>query len=344
MPKMSGLRLLRANLLGKCSPILGLAALVFAPSLSRADLYVVDSDTVGRFSSSTGTVIQTNGQNTFTTLVGATGVTVGPDAKVYVGTSNPGFDPNLAVVNRYNATSGLQDPGAFVTYANDASQLSNPQGMAFGPGGNLYVADLGDNGPVKAFSPTGGYLTSYATTGGNAQAVAFNPATPGDLYVATGSTIERINLATHDDTVIVQGSSDTFSNGADLAFGPDGKLYVLDVSSGGPQILSYNPDGTGQTVFTNFSSPTFAPAIFQPTNMAFGPDGHLYVSGESLNSPTAQQGEVLRLTADGSSSTEFVTNLNTPGFLAFNDVPEPGSLSLFAGTLFLLRRRRRGTK
>ncbi|MDB5290449.1 MAG: repeat containing protein [Phycisphaerales bacterium] len=340
MPIISILRRFRANLLGKWSPVFGLAALMVAPSLSRADLFVVDSDTVGRFSSSTGAVIQTNGQNAFTTLVGATGVTVGPDARVYVGTSNPGFDPNLAVVNRYNATTGQRVGGAFITYANDPSQLSNAQGMSFGPDGNLYIADIGDDGSVKAFNANGGYLTSYLTTGGNAQAVAFNPSASGDVYVATGGTIERINLTTHADSVIVQGSSATFSDAADLAFGPDGKLYVLDPGAT-PRIFRYNADGTGQTVFADFSSPTFSPAIFQPTDMAFGPDGHLYVSGESLNAPTSQQGEVLRLTADGSSSTEFVTNLYTPGFLAFSDVPEPSSLSLFAGSLFFLRRPKR---
>ena len=163
--------------------------------------------------------------------------------------------------------------GAFIPFANDASQLSNVQGLAFGPDGDFYVADEGDNGPVKSFNSTGGYLTTYATQGGNAEAVAFNPADPNDVYVATGSTIEQINLSTQNDKILIQGSSDTFNNGADLAFGPDGKLYVLDTYSGDPRILQYNADGTGQTVFADFNSSEFASEVFQPSDLAFGPNG-----------------------------------------------------------------------
>jgi hypothetical protein len=323
-----------------CSLFVAFFGLMAAPSISKADLFTVDSDVVDRFDSSTGAVIQTNGHNAFANLSGATGVTVGPDGLVYVATSDPGSDPNLAVVNRYNATTGQQIGGAFIPFANDASQLSNAQGIAFGPDGNFYVADEGDDGSVKAFNSSGDYLTKYLTTGGNAEAVAFDPALPGDVFVATGGTIEQIDLVTHDDSIVVQGSSDTFSNAGDLAFGPDGKLYVLDVSGAAPQILRYNADGTDQTVFTDFSSPSFSPAVFQPADMAFGPAGHLYVSGQALESLSSQQGEILQLSADGSTSNEFVTNLNAPGFLAFAPVPEPASLAIFVGSLAILGGRR----
>jgi hypothetical protein len=325
-------------------PLFAIAAMLATASISKADLFVVDGDVVDRFNSSTGAVIQTNGNDTFANLDSATGVTVGPDGSVYVANTNPGFDPNLAVVNRYNATTGQQIGGAFIPFANDASQLDGAEGIAFGPDGNFYVADELDNGPVKAFDSNGNHLTNYDTVGGNAEAVAFDPALPGDIFVATGSTIEQINLSTHQDNIIVQGDSDTFSNGSDLAFGPDGKLYVLDTSGSTPQILRYNADGTGQTVFTNFSSPSFSPAIFEPADMAFGPDGHLYVSGLSLESLNSQQGEILQLSDDGSTSNEFVTNLNAPGFIAFTAVPEPTSLLLCAGSLIFLGGRRFGKR
>ena len=93
--------------------------------------------------------------------------------------------------------AAAQIGGAFIPFANDSSQLSNVQGLAFGADGNFYVADEGDNGPVKSFDSTGGYLTTYATQGGNSEAVAFDPEDPNDVYVATGSTIEQINLSTH---------------------------------------------------------------------------------------------------------------------------------------------------
>jgi hypothetical protein len=323
---------------------LSLIAMVIAPSVASADLFVVDNGFVDRFDSSTGAVIPTNGQSYFASLPGATGVTVAPDGLVYAGTSDPGSDPHLAVVNRYNASTGQQIGGAFIPYANDASQLSNVQGLAFGPDENLYAADLGDNGPVKVFNSAGGYVTQYLTTGGNAQAVAFDPALPNDLFVATGSTIESFNLTTHVDTIVVQGSSDTFSNGADLAFGPDGKLYVLDISGGTPQVLRYNADGTGQSVFTNFSSFSILSGAFEPADMAFGPDGSLYVSGQDLSSGNPNQGDILKLSADGSSASVIVSGLQLPGFLAFNSVPEPVGMPIVAAGVMMMWRRNRGRR
>jgi glucose/arabinose dehydrogenase len=313
-------------------------ALFLAPSVARADLYVVDGDLVDRFNSSTGAIVQTNGQNTFANLSSSTGITAGPDGLIYVATTDPTTNPGSPVINRYNATTGAQVGGAFVPFVNGAAQLSNAQGIAFGPDGHFYVADVGDNGPVKSFSAGGGYLDTYATQGGNAQSVAFAPAAPGDVFVATGSTIERIDLTTHADTIIVQGSSNplTFNNGSDLKFGPDGKLYVLDTSSGDPRIVRYNTDGTGQSVFADFNSAEFASEVFQPANFAFGPDGALYVSGTNLESGSSQQGEILRISSNGDSFSDFVTNLNSPGFLTFTAVPEPGSLSLLAAGAMLM--------
>jgi sugar lactone lactonase YvrE len=319
---------------------------VFVAGKARVDLYVVDGNFVDRFNSSTGAIVQTNGQNTFTSLVSSTGITAGPDGLIYVATTDPSSNPGSPVVNRYNATTGAQVGGAFVPFVNGAAQLSNAQGIAFGPDGHFYVADAGDNGPVKSFTAGGGYLDTYATQGGNAQSVAFTTAAPGDVFVATGSTIEQINLTTHADNIIVQGASNplTFNNGSDLTFGPDGKLYVLDTSSGDPRIVRYNVDGTGQSVFADFNSAEFASEVFQPTNFAFGPDGALYVSGTNLESGSSQQGEIIRISNNGSSFSDFVTNLNSPGFLAFTAVPEPSTLLLLTAGAFglLLARRRRG--
>lgn len=314
--------------------VAGLAA-SFAPSLTRADLYVVDSDLVDRFDTSTGAIVQTNAQDTFTTLFGATGITVGPDGLVYVATSNPGINPGLPVVNRYNANTGAQVGGAFVPYVNGAAQVSIAAGIAFGPDGNFYIADAG-GGAVQSFSGGGGYLGTYGTQGGSPQSVAFNSAAPGNVHVATGSTIERIDLTTHANTIVVQGASNplTFNNGSDLKFGPDGKLYVLDTSSGDPRIVSFNADGTGQSEFVDFTSAEFASEVFQPSNFDFGPDGALYVSGINFESLSPQSGEILRISSDGASFSDFVTNLNSPGFLTFTSVPEASPL-LFGSVLIV---------
>ena len=321
-----------------CSPVVAAVVGSLGAAWVKADLFVADGDQLDRFNSSTGAIIQTNGHDEFTTSFSATGVKVGPDGMVYLANTNPGLDPNLAVVNRYDAGNGQKIGNGFVKYANDPSQLSVSEGLAFGPGGNLYVADEGDNGPVKVFDSSGGFFTSYVPQGGNSQAVAFDPAMPNKLFVTTESTIESFDLTTHANAIVVQGQTGTFNAATDLAFDSAGTLYVLDAStSGGPQILAYpDADATKQTVFASFVTSTF-----QPSNMAFGPDGLLYVSGIDVGAPTSQQGEVLRLSANGSSSSVFVSNLNTPGFLAFSAVPEPGSALLLAvGAMAMSIRRR----
>jgi WD40 repeat protein len=332
---------MRSRTLRHC--IVGALPLLSA-SLCWADLFVVDGDQVDRFNSSTGAVIQTNGHDTFTTQFSATGITVGPDGLVYVADTDPSLNSGGGIVYRYNATTGAQvGGGPFIPFVNGAAQLSNAQGIKFGPDGNFYVADLGDNGPVKAFDNTGSYLTTYALTGGSAQSVAFNPADSANVYIASGSAIEKVNLSTHSDDILIQGSSSTFNDGTDLTFGPDGKLYVLDISSGDPRILRYNADGSGQSVFADFNAAPFNSEVFQPADFAFGPDGALYVSGANFTAPSAQQGEILRIASTGTSFTDFVTGLNAPGFIAFNNVPEPSALLLAAacGGATILRRRDR---
>ncbi|HZZ26647.1 MAG TPA: hypothetical protein VFE46_01465, partial [Pirellulales bacterium] len=131
-----------------CKAVLFVAGLApfLAPSVARADLYVVDGDLIDRFNSSTGAIVQTNGQDTFTSLVSSTGITAGPDGLIYVATTDPSSNPGSPVVNRYNAATGEQVGGSpFIPFVNGAAQLSDAQGVAFGPDGHFYVADEGDN-------------------------------------------------------------------------------------------------------------------------------------------------------------------------------------------------------
>ena len=298
MPRSSSSRLSIAALSYKYSLFAALLVPLVATTASRADLYVADNDVVDRFDSSTGAVVQTNGQNTFASLIGDTGITVGPDGLVYVGTSNPGSDPNLAVVNRYNAATGAGRRGVH-SLCQRPSQLSNIQGIAFGPDQNFYAADEGDNGPVKSFNSTGGYLATYATQGGNAEAVAFNPADPNDGYVATGGTIEKFNLTTKSDNILIQGRQRYVQQRQRPGLRAGWQAIRSGYLQRRPRILQYNANGTGQTVFADFNSSEFASEVFQPSDLAFGPNGDLYVSGLNEESLSSQQGEILQISADG---------------------------------------------
>ena len=80
-----------------------------------------------------------------------------------------------------------------------------------------------------------------------------------------------------------------FKTITDFAFAPDGGLYVLQFATapmffGGPgALIRVAPDGTRSTITT---------ALFQPTGIAIGDDGSVYVSNRSQSSGG---GEVLRI-------------------------------------------------
>jgi sugar lactone lactonase YvrE len=304
---------------------------------SRADVLVVDhngNDIVNLYNDN-GTPVDA-GDPTMISLPFATGVAVGPDGAVYVDTADPQTvapSSELASVFKYtynSSTGDVTSSSPFVQYDGTPASVFNPQGMKFGPNGDLYIADLGGNGVVHLFDPTGNSVTTLLPAG-TPTAVAFGP--NGNLYAATSAGAEEYDSTTQSFNTIVIAATGGPNNPGDLAFGPDGKLYVLDISSADPQIFQYNSDGSDQQLFGSL------PADFQPSNLAFGPDGSLYVSGMDLDTA---QGEVLKANSTGTQYSVFISGLSNPGFLAFTDVPEPATLGLLAaGSLLFVRRRSR---
>jgi sugar lactone lactonase YvrE len=83
-----------------------------------------------------------------------------------------------------------------------------------------------------------------------------------------------------------------FTNIIDIAFGPDGSLYVLEIARNaipnfgqGGRLVRVAPDGTRTDIVTG-------PPLIAPGGIAVGKDGALYVTNQSI-SPTT--GEVLRI-------------------------------------------------
>jgi sugar lactone lactonase YvrE len=317
------------------------AGALLLSSTAFADLLVVDhpfnTDVVDLYNNSGSPV--SGGNPTLLTLLFASGVAVDSTGSVYVDTGDPqtvGSSNVLASVFKYSynpSTGQLASSAPFVPYDGTSASVFNPEGMKFGSDGALYIADLGGNGVVHTFSPTGSSITTYSPAG-SPMAVAFSRA--GNMYAATGQGIEEYNSNTHSFSTIVLAATGGPNNPGDLAFGPDGKLYVLDISSGSPTLFQYNADGSDQVSLGAF------PSLFQPSAMAFGPDGHLYISG--LDQGTAT-GEVLRADSTESSYSVFISGLSNPGFMAFTNaanVPEPASLvGLGVGVLMVFSRRRR---
>lgn len=117
-----------------------------------------------------------------------------------------------------------------------------------------------------------------------------------DLYVGTLSTFpiepgsaSVLKVAPDGTVTKVFGG---FTTVVGLAFDPQGRLYVLQMSTAGPKptpgtgnIVRVAPDGTQEVV---------ASGLTFPTAMTFGPDGKLYVSNIGFGLPPGA-GQVVRV-------------------------------------------------
>jgi DNA-binding beta-propeller fold protein YncE len=145
---------------------------------------------------------------------------------------------------RYDSTSG-EFRGVFA----QGSELLNPNGIAYGPDGNLYVG-LGDGDAILRYEgQTGKFLGAFTTPGAGGLSlvrdIEFGP--DGDLYVSS---------AANDRVLRFDGQSGDFlgvaaqGNGLDgpigLAFDSDGALFVAGALSNRIYVFS---DGVFQRSF-----------------------------------------------------------------------------------------------
>jgi DNA-binding beta-propeller fold protein YncE len=174
---------------------------------------------------------------------------------------------------------------------------SNPYGLLAEPGGRV-VADAAANALLRVAA--NGVISTIAVFPSRPQgrptdsvptAVAVGP--DGAYYVAELSGVP-FTAGTANIYRVVPGQAPTiawsgFTTVIDLAFGPDGSLYVLEHSTGPVffalpgRLLKVAPDGTRTTIIDGLTT---------PGSVAVGPDGALYVSNRSISIGT---GEVLRI-------------------------------------------------
>ena len=184
----------------------------------------------------------------------------------------------------------IGNPSAFVSAGSGG--LDAPMGITLGPDGNVYVA--GNNGAVRRYNgDTGQYINTFVAQGSGGLSdvwgLTFGP--DGNLYVASGATdqILRYNGATGGflDAFVPAGSGGLdYPRG--ITFGTDGNLYVSSYNTnsvlryGGPMTaLSGSPSPASGQPGAGFVAPSSG-GLYQPINLAFGPDGNLYIDGMKL--------------------------------------------------------------
>jgi DNA-binding beta-propeller fold protein YncE len=247
------------------------------------------------------------------------GMALGPDGNLYVANSNTGK------VHRYDRDTG-EYLGDFTTGMSCAADIT------FGPDGHLYVVNQCYHRIDRYHGTTGAYLGVFASGNMNSPTgMAFSP--DGQYLLVgdqTGDRVMRFSATTGAFVdVFVSANSGGLDHPFDLAFGPNGNLYVSSVNTG--RVLSFN-GSTGAFVRSFLGVGGYQ----VPLGIAFDQDGTLYVAdwGENklqkFNSVTGQHLGVI-LAAGGLDHPYFICFLppvapaNLAGQVVVNTVvPAPG--------------------
>ncbi|MCF6324308.1 MAG: putative Ig domain-containing protein [Gammaproteobacteria bacterium] len=238
-----------------------------------------------------------------------------------------GSDGSLYIADVFNERVRRVDPDGIITtvagsggsgaYSGDGGpateaklDLHSSPGMALGPDGSLYIADV-SNHRVRRVGPDGIITTvagrsvwGFSGDGGPATEASFlfptgiALAPDGSLYISDNRNhrIRRVAVDGIVTTVVGTGVQGYAGDGgpavqaqlrfpAGLAFAPDGYLYIADASN--QRVRRVGPDGIITTVagrgpVSNRDYGDGGPAdqsgLEVPFNVSLGPDGSLYIS------------------------------------------------------------------
>jgi RHS repeat-associated protein len=244
-------------------------------------------------------------------------VAVGSDGSLYIADTNNhcirrvGTDGIITTVAG-TGVAGFAGDGGSATQA----KLNQPLGVAVGPDGSLYIADInngrirrvGTDGIITSVAGTGVFIFGSAGDGGLATQAELNSpwdvtvGSDGGLYIAefNGGHIRRVGtdgiittvagaanagFATGDGGPATQAG---LSNPKGVAVGADGSLYIADQSQRirrvGPDGIITTVAGTGVGGFAGDGGPATQAQINSPQGgIAIGPNGSLYIADVNNN-------------------------------------------------------------
>lgn len=207
-----------------------------------------------------------------------------------LGRAAPAAPPRLTTANSALYIAGMDGKAVLRCDGTTGATLGllgggmSPSGMALGPDHDLYVISYREDSVRRFRLSTGASLGTFIPMRRGHLAgptmLAFGP--DRNLYVGNtyNSDIRRYDGRTGAFLgVFVKAGSGGLGEPGDFTFGPDGDLYVIN----GGTFLSPPPDEV-----LRFSGKTGAPlgafvkagaGLTEPHNLAFGPDGSLYVGG-----------------------------------------------------------------
>jgi sugar lactone lactonase YvrE len=237
-------------------------------------------------------------------MLGATGVAFLGGALYEAAAGHMTVSPALSRVSAEGRLERVADLGAYnrahpVTRENgDAVPMGNPFALV-ALDGSLYVTDGNYNRVLKI--ATDGRVSTLVDFTGDPTSVGAAAGPDANLYVAQFGLAPytpgsgRIDRVAPDGTV-TEGAVRNLTTPIDVAFAPDGTMYVLQFAAHfDPQRLRYQPSG-GEVRQVNADGTTslVVSDLMFPTHMTFGPDGALFVSNYG-NESNAGEGQILRI-------------------------------------------------
>jgi sugar lactone lactonase YvrE len=175
-----------------------------------------------------------------------------------------------------------------------ASQLSQPEGLAVDPGGNLYIADVG-LGVIQRVA--NGVISTVASATGPA-GVAVDGS--GNVYIAdaTGSYVTRFTAGVKT-TLAGTGTAGYSGDGgaaasaqlnqpAAVTFDLAGNVYIADTANNRVRKINtsgiiFTLAGTGAAGFSGDTGSALSAQLNQPTGLALDASGNLYIADAGNN-------------------------------------------------------------
>lgn len=246
------------------------AVVMIANPVGAADFLIADWEhQIFRVDGETG-----QSKGVFAQVTRPTGMTYGPDGRLYVGST-----VNDSIIRLDGETGAFIDTFVETFTIPETGRTLEPIDMHFGDDGNLYVATDSQKGGVVRFDgKTGEYLGRFIDV--NAEVPGFNyvegmdVGPDGDIYLSaeTLDTVHRFDGKTGQLKQLVGAA---FSIGR-VEFGPDGNIYYCDwFGDTGGLLRRSTADGENLGVFADDISGCW--------DLAFGPDGRAYVVGFQLS-------------------------------------------------------------
>lgn len=176
-----------------------------------------------------------------------------------------------------NGTQGYSGDGGAATSA----ELSQPDGVALDPAGNIYISDYG-NYRVRKVTLATGIITTVAGNGSNGYSGDGGPATSAELSFNSGVALD----SAANIYILDAGNS---------------RIRKVTVSTG--NISTYA--GNGTRGYSGDGGPASAAELFEPSGVALDAAGNLYIS---------DQGSLIRKVTASSGYISTVIGTRTNGF------------------------------